>query len=336
MFLSFIVPVYNTAKYLEECLDSLLAQDIASEDYEIICVDDGSTDNSLPILNHYGAQHKNITIVNKKNGGVASARNTGLDLARGDYIWFVDSDDFIQKNVLSGLKKLSQQDNYDRIVIGMYSFHEKLTPEEQQQKDAFTISVNSNRYDSVVWSSLLNRAYLQKHHLRFNYPNVSHGEDIIFMYEFNLHMPKKTSIDEPLYFYRNRENSAMTSKSKESQKKKQLSYLQNVIIMKEYYDKKLGDPITTANTLMTFLWLELFELADMPIKAAAPYMQQLKKEKLYPFVRPQSCTLMKSYQTTRTDLVGKIFELIYLNMHRRVGFWAMRLWKKATTIKNFS
>lgn len=100
MFLSFIVPVYNTEKYLAECLDSLLEQDIPYEEYEIICVNDGSTDGSLDILRRYAEAHSNVIVVDKENGGVASARNAGLDAACGDYIWFFDSDDIIHPNIL--------------------------------------------------------------------------------------------------------------------------------------------------------------------------------------------------------------------------------------------
>ena len=88
MFLSFIVPVYNVEQYVGECLDSLLDQDIPREDYEIICVNDGSTDESLAVLRQYADRHTNIRVIDKPNGGVASARNAGFDAARGEYIWY--------------------------------------------------------------------------------------------------------------------------------------------------------------------------------------------------------------------------------------------------------
>ena len=90
---SVIIPVYNVEQYLRECLDSVVNQTL--KDIEIICVNDGSTDNSLVILEEYAAKDERIKIVNKENGGLSSARNCAIPLARGEYIGFVDSDDWI-------------------------------------------------------------------------------------------------------------------------------------------------------------------------------------------------------------------------------------------------
>ena len=100
MKLSFIVPVYNTAEYLPKCIDSLLNQDIPYSDYQIILINDGSTDNSLSICESYKEKHSNIIVLSQNNAGQSSARNLGMTKAEGDYIWFVDSDDFIEPNCL--------------------------------------------------------------------------------------------------------------------------------------------------------------------------------------------------------------------------------------------
>ncbi len=96
-FFSVIIPVYNVGKYLEECLESLLNQTL--ENIEIICINDGSTDNSLSILYEYRKKDKRVIVVNKSNGGVSSARNIGLRIARGEYIVFVDADDIAEKRL---------------------------------------------------------------------------------------------------------------------------------------------------------------------------------------------------------------------------------------------
>lgn len=101
---SIIVPVYNTGKFLANCLDSLLEQDIPRSEYEIICVNDGSTDNSLSILQEYARNNENVVVVDKHNEGVSVARNVGLDHAKGEYVWIIDSDDWIVRNCFSFLK----------------------------------------------------------------------------------------------------------------------------------------------------------------------------------------------------------------------------------------
>lgn len=105
MKLSIIVPVYNVSDYLAKCLDSLLAQDLPQNEYEIIVVNDGSTDNSGVIAQQYADKYANITLVNQANQGLSGARNTGIKQAKGDYIQFVDSDDYLEESVLGGLMK---------------------------------------------------------------------------------------------------------------------------------------------------------------------------------------------------------------------------------------
>lgn len=109
--LSIIVPIYKVAQYLCKCVDSLLVQDI--DNYEIILVDDGSSDTCPAICDDYAAAHKNIRVVHRKNGGLSAARNSGIEVAQGEYIMFVDSDDYIEPNVLKGLLAQVERDNLD-------------------------------------------------------------------------------------------------------------------------------------------------------------------------------------------------------------------------------
>ena len=102
-YLSIIIPVYNVAPYLRECLDSVFSQSAPSDRYEVICVDDGSSDESGEILSAYKEQHGNFTVIRQNNAGVSAARNRGMDAAQGEYLWFVDGDDFIGTDCISGI-----------------------------------------------------------------------------------------------------------------------------------------------------------------------------------------------------------------------------------------
>ena len=111
MKLSIIVPIYNVASYLLKCVDSLLAQDIT--DYEIILVDDGSPDNCPQICDEYAEKYDNIRVVHQENAGLSAARNTGIAAATGDYIMFVDSDDYLQPNTLGALLEQAEREQLD-------------------------------------------------------------------------------------------------------------------------------------------------------------------------------------------------------------------------------
>lgn len=111
MKLSIIVPIYNVAPYLRKCVDSLLAQDIS--DYEIILVDDGSPDECPQICNQYAEQYSNIKVIHQANAGLSAARNSGIAVTQGEYIMFVDSDDYLQPNVLGALMEQVGRDNLD-------------------------------------------------------------------------------------------------------------------------------------------------------------------------------------------------------------------------------
>lgn len=320
-FLSFIVPVYNAEKYLPQCLQSLCRQDIA--DYEIICVNDGSQDGSADILRDFAGKYPNIVVIHQENRGVAAARNTGLDAARGEFIWFIDADDFIKENILGRLREAVGAE-CDKLIVGGYEFTDALTEEEQSLAQKGALPINVSWHDAVVWRSLLRRSFLEENNLRFHYPDITHGEDGLYMYEVTMAAPRCLEVPEAVYFYRVHSSSVSTTVSPENIQRKLHSYVRIVQILRE---RCLAGDATdyTANKMMSFLWLSLYEAARLPAKNARPILHQLKEASLFPFHRPKECTITKSYMIGRTDWIGKLFDLIYLNMHTRPGFAAMWL-----------
>ncbi len=113
LILSYIVPIYNVEDYLRKCVDSLLQQDLPTDEYEIILVDDGSPDACPAICDDYAAQYSNIRTIHRSNGGLSAARNSGLKIAKGKYVQFVDSDDYIEPNTAAALTRKMEQDGLD-------------------------------------------------------------------------------------------------------------------------------------------------------------------------------------------------------------------------------
>ncbi len=319
MFLSFIIPVYNTEDYIADCLDSLLKQDISSEEYEIICVNDGSKDSSLDILNQYALAHPNIRVIDQENGGVSVARNTGLEHANGDYIWFIDSDDLVKENCLKEIQAFALSNEYDRIIINSRSFK---TTDDIFSKDA---SLNEAWKNSVVWRSVFKKSFLTDNNLRY-YPGLVFGEDALYLFECFRCTPKTLEADTLVYYHRIVEGSASNNTSSSFSKKRLQSTFTEAKIVQKYYEKNDGIyPSETANRLIFYLCGGLYALTLMSTKDAKPYIKDLKSCGLYPYKTPKECTVTKSYQHNRTDFLGKIFDYVYTHLYRPWGFFAMRI-----------
>lgn len=122
--MSIIIPVYNSGKYLRECLNSIARQD--SERYEIICIDDGSEDNSLEILGEYDNVFINYKIMQQDHNGLSVARNQGIKVARGEYIYFVDSDDIVCDNFIGNALMQAKSENLDVLMFSFENFADNI------------------------------------------------------------------------------------------------------------------------------------------------------------------------------------------------------------------
>lgn len=320
MFLSVIIPVYNGERYLGECLDSIFKQDLPRQEWEVLCVNDGSTDASARILEDYEKQYENLRVITQANGGVTVARNAGLDVARGDFIWFVDADDRIAPNCLSQLKSLAGEGT-DRIVVGGYTFTDVLTREELDRAEKGTLPKNVSWQDAVVWRNLLRREFLGRHGLRFRYPELTHGEDGLFMYEVSISLPRTVELEKTLYFYRVHSGSAETHTAPENRMKKVRSYLRILEILQKYYAQR-RDP-ATANKLTAMLWLALYETAQLPGGEARKVVNELRALELYPSHLLPECTITRSYLAENA-----VLEFFCCHLHRPWGYGAIRALRK--------
>ena len=201
---SIIIPIYNVEKYLPKCLDSLVNQTYTN--IEIICVNDGSPDNSLKILEQYAQNDNRIKIINQENQGVSIARNVGINNATGNYILFVDADDWIETNTCDILNKNIEKNNLDLIIFNAY------IAKNNQCNLGFCCNQESIMYSSM-WSICYKREFLNKNNIRFP-QNIKIAEDHIFKIQAIVKADKISIIDDFLYYYlADRENSSSKIKT---------------------------------------------------------------------------------------------------------------------------
>lgn len=187
--ISIIIPVYNAEKHLSQCLESLLDQGVPHEQYEIICVNDGSKDASSSIIKEYAEKFSNIIAIDKENEGVSAARNKGIDVARGKYVWFIDADDWMATGFLEhgGIGKLCD-DQTINVPLILTSCIE-LRDEESKQYYGYSVSdgdvltEDARPFMTTARGHFFDRNMIEKNNLRFD-TNLSYGEDLMFMREF--------------------------------------------------------------------------------------------------------------------------------------------------------
>lgn len=209
--ISVIIPVYNVAPYLRASLDSLLAQTYA--DWEAICVDDGSTDGCATILDEYAAKDSRIKVIHQINCGVSAARNKGLDLVRGDYVMFVDSDDLLRSDVLTYMMGLADtHSTADMLTFVDVSFKDGEMPHWGGIPESCVVDVATQIPSSVartcVWGVLYKRDSLPQEGFR----PYSRGEDILYIGQCLAKANQVVLSSYIGYGYRVRTGSAMTSR----------------------------------------------------------------------------------------------------------------------------
>lgn len=241
--ISMIVPIYNAEKWLYACLSSLLEQDLSTGEYEIICVDDGSTDGSADIVTGFQKKYSNINLLRKSNSGVSDARNMGMDHACGKYIWFVDSDDLIRRNCLGFLKQIIEKHDPETISFGV-----EFVPEAFEQKEEasavyeYTVDESLKSYNNV-WNSLICTELIRNHNIRFS-SGLKFGEDTLFQYAVYMYRQgsrPSLSVKNPLYFYRQQNASAMHHRSEGAYDKHVQDLIEMARIYHRDYDNKIVD-----------------------------------------------------------------------------------------------
>lgn len=226
--ISIVVPVYNTSKHLTACIDSLLSQ--TYQDFEIICIDDGSTDESAWILDEYEKKHTRVHVYHQENQGLSAARNAGMQHAQGKYVYFMDSDDMLSEDALFELVSMADENNLDIIFFGAKAFFDDDVPEQMRKNsklmtpyhrngnypigiagtEMFLLQRKNGTYYTCVPFQFYRTAFLRDAGIA-SYEGLLH-EDNLFTLQSIMHASRTGVIDKPFFQRRIRGNSIMTSK----------------------------------------------------------------------------------------------------------------------------
>lgn len=241
---SIIVPVYNVEKFLSECIASILIQTL--KDFEVICVNDGSTDKSLYILKEYANKDSRFKIISQENQGPGIARNKAIDIAQGDYIVFIDPDDFIEPKMLEILNDRFSTTNVDIVQFNYITCQENgeycgVENYQKRLKKIYGYSIKNNQIFNwseikrknlqamslCVWDKAYKTDFIKRNRIRFA-PN-KHGEDHIFSISANLLANKILYVEQSFYHYRTRLGSQVNKVSSDN-----LCIFDNIELLKQF------------------------------------------------------------------------------------------------------
>lgn len=218
--ISIILPVYNMERYLSECMESIINQTFS--DFEVICIDDGSTDSSPEILKDYKDKDSRVRIITQENMGLSCARNAGMDEAAGEYIYFIDSDDYINPNALETMVNLCERHDLDLLIFKLVNFDDKTGEENPHYSDmpflldlgdAFTYRDFDDylfKVDVTVSTKFFKRQLI----INRRFPEGLIFEDNAFIFDYIFDAQRIFFLDECLYHRRVREGSIITLASK--------------------------------------------------------------------------------------------------------------------------
>lgn len=278
ILLSIIIPIYNSEKHLCECLDSLINQGVSPELYEILCIDDGSSDNSCRIIEDFSESHENIQCFHQDNSGVSVARNNGIKLARGNYIWFIDSDDYASINSLSVLLSVIDRQTYDRVVFRFYIT--SFSYDKYQTNPKVVEQLKPRRTDGSVCTSVYKRSFLIDNELYFQ-KGILAGEDSLFNFELYKKKGSLHSIENTLYFYRINESSV--TKTKSNIEKILKAYLLCAENVKQYFDVEVQKDPRTIRYIFSELEYAMTLVASLVFEKREKFLLYIINNSLFPF-----------------------------------------------------
>lgn len=269
--LSIIIPFYNVEQYIAQCLDSVYAQDIPEEEYEVICVNDASPDRSRDIVVEYQKKHSNLILVeHESNKKLGAARNTGRSIARGKYIWNVDSDDMIAFNCFKAMLDICEKNDLDVLLFGCNQLlqdvvkrsTQKIWIEEGQVYSGLDFwnhqGLKHIKNISAVWKMMIKREFLDEKSV-FS-PPINMNEDVPYTYKTILLSNRMMAINTPYYVYRVNEK-ALTGQFRKSPTANML-YEDGFVCGKALYEIIKHIPLREKNTRQSIIQTIRYQILD--------------------------------------------------------------------------
>lgn len=295
IFLSIIIPAFNSEKYIGKCLESIVNQNY--NNYEVIIVNDGSTDNTEKICKNIIKDNNKFKIINKINGGVSSARNEALKISTGKYIWFIDSDDYIEKDAFKIIYE--KIDNVDVLAFGYeqiyktkqtYKFKERKIDQDKAIKYMFLNKI----FIGALWNKVIKREIIEQ--IRFD-ERISFGEDLLFQY-YTLKSSKKIKIiNNILYHYVIRDGGIC--KSSDIDKKIQGIYVTDIILKENFDDRKIKK-------------YAIIKYVNINILVLMQYKEYKKNNEYYNKLSKNLKKYIKDYIFSKDYIINKIKNLLKL------------------------
>lgn len=289
--ISVIVPVYNVEKYLERCLNSIINQ--TYKNLQIIVVDDGSTDSSGKICDQYKEKDERIQVIHKKNGGLSDARNQGLKIATGEYIGFVDSDDYIAQDMFETLYNAIEKYNADISIVSFYEIYngkvigvrDSKNIEEMNKFEAMNELLKDTKIQSYAWNKLFKHDLFKK----MEFPTGKNFEDIATTLLLFEKSNKVVLVEEPKYYYVRRDDSIVgVRNSKTYNDYLEVIYNKYLYLKGKYKETELYNAYNfVINMIWVYTIIVTFDLNDV----------YEKYEKLYKILKE----IIQKYENEITD-----------------------------------
>lgn len=319
IFISIVIPVYNVEKYIHHCIDSVLTQTYSN--FELLLIDDGSTDSSGTICDEYLKIDNRINIIHKKNSGVSDTRNVGIEVAKGDWICFIDSDDYVEPTYLENFYTCIKENLGSGLCVqGFYSDYENDV--NKSYVTSFRNMTLENNYETVeffeksngvhngyIWHRIFNMEIIKKHSLSFKH-GLSFAEDGLFFFQYMYYVEKTSFSSGKAYHHLRRSNSLTLAGRK-------LEIDTLIPVFKSYLETLLSYAIHDAK----------------------------KKKSFHSFVKGYGCRLLQNWLIQKVIVIGKDssystldkiqdLSITYALQHAQNIDFSMRLLLKSLNVKN--